>query len=157
MASELLNVQQPLASPDASLLHNTTQHRAHLHSDKFFNLCTKSSASQHQVIYTRSGQSDGGSSYFGGLWRSLGWPVPCVASRQPAVPTALQRPSAPPHSYGVTPAVVFTCSHPPKQVDLFLLPYLYFLFICPTSYLSKSGSICIIYLCIMSSYIMFNC
>ncbi len=57
MASELLNVQQPLASPDASLLRNTTQHRAHLHSDKFFNLRTKSSTSQHQVIYTRSSQS----------------------------------------------------------------------------------------------------
>lgn len=50
MASELLNVQQPLASPDASLLHNM----AHLHSDKFFNLCTKSSTSQHQVIYTQA-------------------------------------------------------------------------------------------------------
>lgn len=42
----------------------------------------------------------------------LGWLALGTVSRQPAVPTAPQRPSASPHSYGVTPAVDFTRSHP---------------------------------------------
>lgn len=50
----------------------------------------------------------------------LGWPA-----GQPAVPTALQRPSAPLHSYGVTPAVVFTMPHPQNKS---LYSY-YFIFI----------------------------
>lgn len=39
--------------------------------------------------------------------------VPAWPAGQPAVPTALQRPSAPPHSYGGTPAVV-SHVHTPK-------------------------------------------
>ena len=72
MASELLNVQQLLASPDASLLHNTTTHGAHLHSDNFFSLFfffqTAPRNPPHRdsrVLYTRSSPSDGGLSYLG--------------------------------------------------------------------------------------------
>ena len=120
----------PLMPPSSTTQHNTTQHNtthgAHLHSDNFFfsNRSTKSSTSRQQSDLYAQQPARRWLLIFGDMLKPWLACFPRMASRQPAVPTALQRPSAPPHSYGVTPAVVFTCSHPKQQVDLSRIAYL---------------------------------
>lgn len=50
MASELLNVQQLIASPDASLLHPPNTRSFHIPTF-YTGFCVKPSTSQHQVIF----------------------------------------------------------------------------------------------------------
>lgn len=120
MASELLNVQQPLVSPDASLLHNTGP----------IYVPTNSLTSAHRSVQTfiYAAASPRVASDIWGYSKAYAWPVPCATCRPASRPNCVTTTICSATFLWRYPCRGFHMfTPPPKQVDLFVLPHIYFL------------------------------